>query len=82
MPHFHSLDVFDVTTIKIRFSKNTNCYSFELCGSKDEVTRINVWRSAVNNSIRPKLIVEPDEKEADFLGVTFPGQDTEEEADI
>jgi hypothetical protein len=58
MPHVHSLTIFDVDRIEIKFDPVCHCYGIKLFtdGPRD-ATVINVWRNS-NSGPAPELIVE------------------------
>jgi hypothetical protein len=58
MPHVHSMTIFDVDRIEIKFVPELNSYSIKLIeGDEDETTVISIWRTA-NGGSPPKLIVD------------------------
>jgi hypothetical protein len=59
MPHIHSMSIFGVDRIEIRYEPDTSNYSITLSSGEFmlETTRIGVWRDS-NNGRAPELIVE------------------------
>lgn len=58
MPHVHSMTIFGVDRISIKFVPELNSYSIALIeGTDDEKTVISIWRSP-NGGERPELIVD------------------------
>jgi len=58
MPHVHSMTIFDVDRIEIKFVPELNSYSIKLIeGDENETTVISIWRTA-NGGKRPELIVD------------------------
>jgi hypothetical protein len=58
MPHVHSMTIFGVDRISIKFVPELNSYSIALIeGTDDEKTVISIWRSP-NGGERPDLLIE------------------------
>lgn len=59
MTHIHSLTIFDVDRIEVKYQPETNNYAIVLTSGlfQLETARINIWRDS-NGGRAPELIVE------------------------
>ena len=57
MPHIHSMTIFGVDQVSIKYVPELNGYSIALIEGGDEKTVISIWRTA-NGGQPPELNVE------------------------
>lgn len=60
MAHIHSLTIFDVDRIEIKYMPETHSYAIVLSAGDFnlETARINIWRDSSKDGSAPELIVE------------------------